>query len=321
MAEPKASGSGCLFRSQTTDLTHQIAVVQKTIEQIPAAKKHAIDECHGWLTKANKATADCSFNYAKFDDAWSALHEIRHILCHAAPAPSLERIAEEVASDLVYVTDTVKRKKCETEIRRLQNKLHAALQKTPHNDGALDKLRADLVTLSIIGANERQLQWHRVNLFRGRLQFTAICLTALTFVLLSALVWWPSLLGIKAAELDAYDLSRVVGVLGFGALGGLLSALRQREELAGISSLFYIERMLLFLRPIVGAVAALILYLAQLAKFVTIAPTSSAAVYFVVSFAAGFSEKFFLRHLSALLQGEKKKSVEPGKEKKEQDAA
>ena len=293
------------FRGQTTDLNHQISVLQKAIAQIPSAAR---DECQHWLDTASRATKDHSLGYAKFDDAWSALHEIRHILCRKLPEEYLERIAEEVASDLVYVTDESKRKRCEADADRLQQKLHAALQKRPPSNKVIDKLRADLVTLSIIGASERQTQWHRVNLLRGRLQFTAVCLTLLSLALVAALFWWPEYLGIDSKELDNYDLNRVFAVMAFGALGGLLSALRQREPLAGISSLFYIERMLLYLRPVVGAVAALILYLAQLAKFVTITQTKSSALYFVVAFGAGFSEQFFLRHLSTLLQCEKKKS-------------
>jgi hypothetical protein len=326
MQKANSSGAAMLativrwwYRGQTTDLNHQISVLQKAIARIPSAAR---DDCQHWLDTASRATKDHSLGYAKFDDAWSALHEIRHIFCRKLPEEDLERIAEEVAGDLVYVTDESKRKRCEADANRLQQKLHSALQKTPHSDKVIDQLRADLVTLSIIGASERQMQWHRVNLLRGRLLFTAVCLTLLSLALVTTLFWRPEYLGIVSNELHDYDLTRVFGVIAFGALGGLLSALRQQEPLAGISSLFYIERMLLYLRPVVGAVAALILYLAQLSNFVTITQTKSSALYFVVAFCAGFSEQFFLRHLSTLLQSEKKKSSsDVPKDKKKQGQA
>jgi hypothetical protein len=71
------------------------------------------------------------------------------------------------------------------------------------------------------------------------------------------------------------------------------------------------ERTLLWLRPIVGATAALALYFAQLSKLVTIGPMEeqSSATYFFVAFCAGFSEQFFLKHLNAVLQPKKRRNA------------
>ena len=74
----------------------------------------------------------------------------------------------------------------------------------------------------------------------------------------------------------------------------------------GTSSVFYMERTLLCLRPIVGATAALALYFAQLSQLVTIGTDHSSGTYFFVAFCAGFSEQFFLKHLNSVLQREKK---------------
>ena len=101
-----------------------------------------------------------------------------------------------------------------------------------------------------------------------------------------------------------------------GALGGLISALIGAEPLDTRASLFYIKRRLLYLRPVVGGTLALIAYVALRSGTITfpsLNAETSPVFTLVVAFAAGFSERAFVRGIlsAALPKGAEKSDTEP----------
>jgi hypothetical protein len=88
-----------------------------------------------------------------------------------------------------------------------------------------------------------------------------------------------------------------VAMMVLGAVGGFLSGLLQARS-TRITLTEYLESMLkLQLRPLVGALVALILYTIlswQVLPGITIVNAGS---YFLIAFLSGFSERYFLRLL------------------------
>jgi hypothetical protein len=289
---------------ETTELEHQIEVYQELLDRIPDRQK---EQCGNWLNRARDCLSNIPLNFAQYDEAWGALYAIRHVYCRTLPAAELEAFVGAITSDLAYVPETHKKQQYEYDIDDVQRRLHELAKRGGTNQDELRRLQLDLARLSDIGANARQTLWHRVNLLRFRLWLTALTLSVLIAALVIAVLWQPSWFGIEGSAPPSLDYpGRIIGIVWFGLMGGLLSALRQQEPLVGItSSIFYIERTSLVLRPIVGATAALVLYFAQLSGLVVIGSVNSSAAYFVVAFCAGFSEQFFFKHLNAILQREK----------------
>ena len=90
------------------------------------------------------------------------------------------------------------------------------------------------------------------------------------------------------------------GALGLsiaGAVGGAISGMfRVRDSRAELSE-YRTSMLKLYLRPLVGAVAAVTLYLFLSANVVSGVEVTNAGVYVVAAFMAGFSERYFLRVL------------------------
>lgn len=116
---------------------------------------------------------------------------------------------------------------------------------------------------------------------------------------------WPSQLIVgQSVELSTWMNALAMMIL--GAVGGFLSGLLQARS-TQVTLTQYLENMLkLQLRPLVGALVALILYTFlswQVLPGITIVNAGS---YFVIAFLSGFSERYFLR----LLKTEPEKSSE-----------
>jgi hypothetical protein len=82
-----------------------------------------------------------------------------------------------------------------------------------------------------------------------------------------------------------------------GAIGGFLSGLLQARS-TQVTLAEYLENMLkLQLRPLVGALVALILYVLLSWQVLPGISMESAGSYFIIAFLSGFSERYFLRLL------------------------
>jgi hypothetical protein len=107
---------------------------------------------------------------------------------------------------------------------------------------------------------------------------------------------WPSQLIIGDSDLIVAWLNASAMVL-MGAVGGFLSGLLQARS-TQVTLTEYLENMLkLQLRPLVGGLVALILYVLLSWQVLPGIIIETAGSYFIVAFLSGFSERYFLRLL------------------------
>jgi hypothetical protein len=93
-----------------------------------------------------------------------------------------------------------------------------------------------------------------------------------------------------------------------GAAGGLVSSLLSPESVDAKAADFYLNRRMLYLRPVVGATLALASYFALQAGLLTVAGVkkdADIAGFIVVGFISGFAERFFVNKVIAPLSGAK----------------
>jgi len=268
-----------------------------------ATEALVLEACDRRVDQVHAITKRWLIGYHDYDRAWTVLREIRHMFCAIVPANELQRIAVELDAELNYVPEA-RRKILRKQLEEQQERL-LPLQFSNGSASALAECRKQLFQLSLIAASAKQEHWHKINLLRGRLQVTAL------LVVLLALLALASLFVPGFVDIQRETMAVVCGVTIFGALGGFISALRQYEPVAGDSSGFYLERMLLGLRPLVGATAGLVLYLGQLAEVIKLVPSASAPAYLFIAFCAGFSEQLFLSHLKKGEKNEPKKKKAP----------
>jgi hypothetical protein len=155
----------------------------------------------------------------------------------------------------------------------------------------------------------RRLQINRLRAlrFRGVLVLVILLLAAPLLINTENFNNWPSHKILLKGGIEIFGwlnvLAMVFGWLNalammiLGAVGGFLSGLLQARS-TRITLPEYLESMLrLQLRPLVGALVALILYIVlswQVLPGIKIENTGS---YFLIAFLAGFSERYFLRLL------------------------
>jgi len=204
---------------------------------------------------------------------------------------------DDIRDTLSYISDAAACKEskkelfdCETSLRSLHvgdSADKSAKYRT------LEEIRYRIEQLSRAGAEQRDSHWRKVNLLRVRL---IVMSGIIATVLLSLLILIPFIFD------QGVTLSFVLTVILLGALGGLVSALSTIEPLGASSSGYYINRILLFLKPVIGAAAGLVVYLLQLSNLVQVATASAnpPATYLATAFLAGFSERFFTSELQKI---------------------
>jgi hypothetical protein len=282
------------------ELRHECALAAQILAEVGEKKQHA-DLCRQyahWLNEARQAIDGRPIDY---DRAWSALLEIRHLSCRMLPPHDLDRIVLKVRDDLAYIPARAAHHR--KQLDDIAKELKTLDQKGEHVPGTL---RFELEHFSHLTADARLDQWYKINLYRQRLRQMALYMAGALAIVTLALILYPLIVG-------NHEPVVIFAVIGFGCLGGFLSALLTPEPLSKGSSAFYIERGLLLLRPTIGAVAGLVMYYLQKAEVVTIAKGAVPYVYYVAAFAAGFSERLFVTKVALLLGGgkEKSKTCEP----------
>jgi hypothetical protein len=154
----------------------------------------------------------------------------------------------------------------------------------------------------------RGLQINRLRLLRNwGLVILVIFLIGSPFAInISDVRVWPSYL--IAGESDwLIAWMNAFAMLLMGAVGGFLSGLLQARS-TQVTLAEYLENMLkLQLRPLVGALVALILYVLLSWQVLPGISMESAGSYFIIAFLSGFSERYFLRLLDIETE-----SSEPG---------
>jgi hypothetical protein len=263
----------------------------------------------GWHTKAGrdyahnlKAARDSLTNriwylvpYPKYDLAWSELSQVRNFLCtHLSLGDLFANIVDEINQDLGYL-DKEETDKKRAELEKVRSEMLAISER---GDQLTEiTLRAQLGAFSQLGALGRQAHWLKVNMTRNRLLIMGILLAVIlgisTFVILP--------------KMYNGDESRrfYESILLFGAMGGLISGIMTTESVDTRASEYYINRRLLYLRPIIGAALALVIYFAVEEGLISIANVdsrSSEPTFFVLAFVSGFGERAFVGQLLALAQ-------------------
>jgi hypothetical protein len=255
-------------------------------------------ECRYWLGAVQAFVGSWWTRFYQLDLAWNAMREIRHRFCWLLPPDELGRNALDIREDFTYL-DAGRQKAAGERWERV-------MQLLTSSSADLPACRAELLDLSLLGGNAKQEHWHRVNLLRARLQATGLVAFGVTLALVLAVAILPRF-GVPVDLANDPKLAQppyvILGVVVFGAIGGFISAVQRHEPLVGTSSVFYRERLFLWLRPIVGTTAALILYLAQISKAIVLfQQPPSPAFYWFVAFCTGFSERFFLSKLEDFLK-------------------
>ncbi|SDM30500.1 hypothetical protein SAMN05660860_02239 [Geoalkalibacter ferrihydriticus] len=252
-------------------------------------------ECDIWLGEAKETIHGRILGflpYNSYDRAWGLIHQIRHRLCRILSPEKLLIVVLQIRANLDYISDPGHREELHKELAALERSMAA------HNVSAetqtLGEQRLRLEQISRFTAEARESHWRKINLLRMRLVATTLFLAA--FLLLS--------LGLVPLVLSDAGIGpgQVLAMIVFGALGGLVSALRSTEPLNARASDYFLQRTLLGLRPVVGAAAGLLIYLIQLSGILTLLPDAShpGAVHLTLAFTAGFSERFFIGQIEHL---------------------
>jgi hypothetical protein len=112
----------------------------------------------------------------------------------------------------------------------------------------------------------------------------------------SVIAGWP-VVTFPNAQLTQLVSAAAVGVI--GAVGGIFSGLLATRDTSTTLLDYRASMLKLGLKPLVGAVAALTLYLLLSWQVLTGVQVTSGGTFLLVGFLAGFSERYFLRLLRA----------------------
>jgi hypothetical protein len=256
-----------------------------------------LQACEAQLDVVQRELSRLWYSYIAFDFIWSAFHAIRHELCFLLDWDELSQVVDDIRSDLPYLRDERDRREQEVIVGELERRLAGA------RDAEHPVIRQALCALSERVGSLRDAHWRKVNRLRTRLRDTAILIVVALGVCAAMTPHY-----VEAPILHPVDKARVslsgaqtAAVLAFGALGGLTSALRVREAWGQPSALYQIERITLYVRPIVGAVSALLLTLAYAANILDVLPSNTTGIVpLMIAFIGGFSERFFLDNINSL---------------------
>lgn len=270
----------------------EVSLSVSSLESHPDVDAQTKEQARSWLVDAQDILEQRRFGilpYDRYDAVWALVNQLRHLLCTVLPAPELLAVLADVRASCSYLP-TQQRLLGERDLARLEAELIGSRLPAAAIPAAaaqqLPRIRLELERLSRLAAGAREAHWRKVNLLRKRLTVTGSVLLAL----LCAAFWLlPELL--PATALTSPQLA---GIMLFGAIGGLVSALWTNESIHASSSQFYLQRTLLALKPIVGAASAIFAVLLQQAGFVSLLPAGvdQMTAYLVLAFLAGFSERF-----------------------------
>jgi hypothetical protein len=216
----------------------KIEEIHATLEHLDHAEKDFKD-CSRWLDKTEQI-----FNrfrliimYSTYDRLWQMVHKIRHILCRIASPRDLLPVVADIRGCLSYIAKE-KRKQYEDDLGENEKSILIHLSSQKLNDHAkvssLAEIRFNLERLSLITADARDTLWRKVNLLRTRLLLTAFILILL---LLGSLWCVPKFLSIP--NVSNVTSMFILTIIGFGAMGGFVSALLNMESLEAPSYAYY----------------------------------------------------------------------------------
>ncbi len=106
-------------------------------------------------------------------------------------------------------------------------------------------------------------------------------------------VFWP-VFASTSFETWVLLLIGSLGIAVFGAVGGIISGMLRVRDSKALLSQYRTSLLLLSLRPLIGAIAALSLYLFLSWNTISGISVTNPGTYVLVAFVAGFSERFFI---------------------------
>jgi hypothetical protein len=219
--------------------------------------------------------------YPKYDYAFARLFELRNLFCRQLPLGELlGSLLPDISDDLNYPGVTAEQRNAINPVEeRLRELILANAQDDP-------LVRSQLEELSQLAAQAREAHWLKINMGRNRLAIMGLLGLALLLVL---------------NRLAGSSLEWLVTM--YGILGGLVSAVMTTESIEARISEYYLNRRLIYLRPIVGGIIALVVYKALKSKVISIVGISDSSpdnAFLVIAFIAGFAERAFVSKLLAI---------------------
>jgi hypothetical protein len=164
---------------------------------------------------------------------------------------------------------------------------------------ALDETMGVINYQSVQDRIGRRLQINRLKGLRhwGIVVLTLFLLAAPLTTNMKDFNMWPSQVIFLNRSVATYTWMNALAMMALGAVGGFLSGLLQVRS-TRITLTEYLESMLrLQLRPLVGALVALILYTMLSWQILPGINIANAGSYFLIAFLSGFSERYFLKLL------------------------
>jgi len=236
-----------------------------------------------------------ALKHRNYDLARAEMHHLRNELCQELPLSAVcGELIEEISGDLDYFDAPAAQAK-RSELGQLRIRM---LEKLCGN-GAMNEaeLRVRVRALSQSAAQAHDAYWLKTNLTRNRLEIMGLALVLALFVVL--LVLPP---GLNSGLRYGGDIREryLWLVMLFGAMGGLISAMMDGEPTDTAASEYYINRRLLYLRPLIGAALALVVYLALTGKLIAIKGIGANPLdpsNLAIAFASGFAERAFVQQL------------------------
>jgi hypothetical protein len=260
------------------------------------AKAHNYSE---QIRRIRKAFANRTYDFARAE-----LSQLRAEFCRELP---LYTVCGEVIEDILDDLDYLDARSAESKRAEL-GQLRVQLMEKLCGNGAVNEvaLRVRLRALSQVAAQAHDAYWLKVNLTRNRLAVMGI---AVALALLGVLIILPP--GMRSGLRHGGDLREryLWLILMFGALGGLISAIMDSESIDTRdtrASEYYIYRRLLYLRPLIGAALALVVYLALVGKLIAIKGLGATPLdpsFLVIAFSSGFAERAFVPQLLKVAVG------------------
>jgi hypothetical protein len=223
----------------------------------------------------------------RYDSAWAGVHRLRSALCrYLRPVQLFTSIIPSIEEDLPYA-ESDGPGPLHAQLRYLES----AVQQVGNIH--IEATRAGLEQLSNTAAMARESEWLKVNLKRLRLQISAGLL--FTLILMAVLIT-------PHAQSRSTSLFYLLVVV-YGAIGGVVSSLQSPEAVTAQEADFYVSRLLMLLRPIVGAAIAIAAYFAVergVLSLFGVSSTNTIYGYYFLAFASGFAERAVTSKLTTL---------------------